>query len=117
MKKMGSNEITLNTLFEKLDKIEQMKRIEIKDILRGAKEAALYTGYSESHIYSLTCKNQIPHYKKENDTFFSKSELSEWLTECKVKTDKEIEKAATHLIFTNETRKRRSNRANIIKNR
>ncbi len=87
----------MQDISNKLDRIEQMAIISSKTVL-SLSEAAVFTGYSESHIYNLTSRKAIPHYKKNRKLFFKKSELEDWLLERQVKTDKEIEsKAATYV--------------------
>lgn len=87
----------IQALSDKLDRIEQLTIISSKTVL-DLSEAAVFTGYSESHLYNLTSKKSIPHYKKNRKLFFKKTELEEWLLERQVKTDKEIEsKAATYV--------------------
>lgn len=87
----------MQDISNKLDRIERLAIISSKTVL-GLSEAAIFTGYSESHIYNLTSRKAIPHYKKNRKLFFKKSELEDWLLECQVKTDKEIEsKAATYV--------------------
>nr|DAZ26187.1 MAG TPA: helix-turn-helix domain protein [Caudoviricetes sp.] len=87
----------MQDISNKLDRIEQLAIISSKTVL-SLSEAAVFTGYSESHIYNLTSRKAIPHYKKNRKLFFKKSELEDWLLERQVKTDKEIEsKAATYV--------------------
>ena len=87
----------MQDISNKLDRIEQLAIISSKTVLSRS-EAAVFTGYSESHIYNLTSRKAIPHYKKNRKLFFKKSELEDWLLERQVKTDKEIEsKAATYV--------------------
>lgn len=87
----------MQDISNKLDRIEQLAIISSKTVL-DLSEAAVFTGYSESHIYNLTSRKAIPHYKKNRKLFFKKSELEDWLLEHQVKTDKEIEsKAATYV--------------------
>lgn len=87
----------MQDISNKLDRIEQLAIISSKTVL-DLSEAAVFTGYSESHIYNLTSRKAIPHYKKNRKLFFKKSELEDWLLERQVKTDKDIEsKAATYV--------------------
>lgn len=87
----------MQVINDKLDRIEQLTMISSKTVL-GLSEAALFTGYSESHLYNLTSRKGIPHYKKNRKLFFKKSELEEWMLERQVKTDREItSKAATYV--------------------
>jgi len=62
------------------------------------KEAMDYLGYSRSHGYKLTSKNQIPHSKRGKQLYFSKSELDQWLLSNKVKTTKELDQEAAQML-------------------
>lgn len=85
----------------KLDRIEQLAMIGSKTVL-DLSEAAVFTGYSESHLYNLTSKRQIPHYKKNRKLYFKKQELEEWMLEREVKTDKEIRSKASTYVSTHK---------------
>jgi excisionase family DNA binding protein len=85
----------------KLDRIEQLAMIGSKTVL-DLSEAAVFTGYSESHLYNLTSKRQIPHYKKNRKLYFKKQELEEWMLEREVKTDKEIRSRASTYVSTHK---------------
>lgn len=95
-----SNE-NIQTINCKLDRIEQLTIISSKSVLDLA-EAALFTGYSESHLYNLTSKRAIPHYKKSRKLYFKKNELEEWMLERQVKTDKEVQSKATTYVVTHK---------------
>lgn len=55
------------------------------------KEACLYLSISESTMYKMTCRKEIRHYKpKGKNIYFKKEELSNWISNCQVKTINEI---------------------------
>jgi excisionase family DNA binding protein len=55
-------------------------------------EVATLTGLSKSHLYKLTCKKVIPHYKPSGKiVYFNKQEVEMWLMQNRVKTVDEIE--------------------------
>ena len=85
----------------RLERIEQLTIIGSKSVL-DLSEAVTFTGYSESHLYNLTSKRLIPHYKKSRKLYFKKQELEEWMLEREVKTDKEIQSKATTYIATHK---------------
>lgn len=89
----------LQSISDQLDRIEQLATISSKTVL-ALPEAAIFTGYSESHLYNLTSRRAIPHYKKNRKLYFRKAELEDWLLECRVMTDKEIARQATTYIST-----------------
>lgn len=95
-----SNE-AIQEMNNKLDRIEQLAMIGSKTVL-DLSEAAVFTGYSESHLYNLTSKRQIPHYKKNRKLYFKKQELEEWMLEREVKTDKEIRSKASTYVSTHK---------------
>lgn len=95
-----SNE-AIQEMSTKLDRIEQLAMIGSKTVL-DLSEAAVFTGYSESHLYNLTSKRQIPHYKKNRKLYFKKQELEEWMLEREVKTDKEIRSKASTYVSTHK---------------
>lgn len=74
---------------DRLDRIEKATLIGAKPVL-GIEEAALFTGYTVRGIYEMTSKKRIPHYKQGGRVYFKKDELVEWMTERKVKTEREI---------------------------
>ena len=84
----------IEAITHRLDHIEQLAVIGSKTIL-DLTEEAIFTGYSESHLYNLTSRREIPHYKKNRKLYFKKQELEEWLLSEKVKTRQEIEQEAT----------------------
>lgn len=91
----------IQDLSKKLDRIEQLTIISSKKVL-DLSEAAMFTGYSESHIYNLTSKKAIPHYKKNRKLFFKKDELEDWMLERQVKTDNELDNKATTYVKTHK---------------
>lgn len=93
------SELNLQTLSNKLDAIRALTAIAAKPVL-DLKEAAMFTGFSEGHLYQLTSKQQIPHYKKNRKLYFRKVELEEWLTEDYVPTEAEINSRAATYIAT-----------------
>lgn len=95
-----SNE-AIQEMNDKLDRIELLAMIGSKTVL-DLSEAAVFTGYSESHLYNLTSKRQIPHYKKNRKLYFKKQELEEWMLEREVKTDKEIRSKASTYVSTHK---------------
>lgn len=90
---------TLEQLQEKLKQvIARVERIEQqtgKTTLLIADVAAL-TGMSKSHIYKLTCTNQIPHYKPNGKhLYFDRAEVEAWMKRGRVQTNAEAQQVAT----------------------
>ena len=88
--------VTLEEMNEKLDRIGELALISAKTVL-DLNEAALFTGFSIGHLYRLTSGRQIPHFKKNRNLYFKKSDLEAWMCDNRVQTEKEINcKAATY---------------------
>ncbi len=88
-----SNEQMLQDMQQQLTRIERMTLIGAKEIL-DLSEAALFTGFSEGHLYRLTSGRLIPHYKKSNRLVFKKAELEEWMLSERIPTDAELQTQA-----------------------
>ncbi len=71
-------------------------------------EAAVYTGLSKSHLYTLCSKREIPYYKGAGGkfTYFDKSELDKWMRSVRVATRSEIESDAVAYCVTGENVKK-----------
>ena len=68
-------------------------------------EAAIYLDISRSHLYKLTSKSEIPHYKPQGKrVYFSKPELDKWLLRNPIKTNEEIEQQATNHVTLGKKR-------------
>lgn len=98
-------EITLQDLSDKLDRITEITLIGTKTVL-DLEEAALFTGFSTGHLYRLTSGKQIPHFKKSRKLYFKKSELEDWMLEKKILTIDEIQSKASTYVATARKRRR-----------
>lgn len=57
-----------------------------KEVLTS-EEAARYMGISRSHLYKLTCRREVPHYKPAGKViYFKRAELEQWLQNNRVAT-------------------------------
>ena len=88
-----SAEPTMQELSDKLDRISQITFMAAKSVL-DLNEAALFTGFSVGHIYRLTSKKQIPHFKK--------SELEDWMLENKITSNADISSQAATYVATHK---------------
>ena len=60
-------------------------------------EAIKYMGASQSYIYKLMMRRQIPHYKPMGKLcYFKREELEDWLTNNRVATIDEIQQKANN---------------------
>lgn len=98
------SEPEFKALSEQLDRIEAATTLAAKDVIR-IEEASLFTGFSVGHLYNLTSKRQIPHYKQGSALFFKKAELEAWLTETRIASERELEMAATTHVATRRFKK------------
>ena len=86
---------------EQLQRLEaQVQQIKQNSLLASkraltARDVCFLTGFSMSHLYKLTCNNQIPYYKPNGkNLFFDKTEIEEWLLQNRANTEAEAEQAA-----------------------
>ena len=81
-----------------LSELQELKKLAVL----GAKKAltlsdvVLLTGLSRSHLYKMTCSNEIPFYKNNGGKllFFDKNEIEDWCLKYRHATKEEIEQQA-----------------------
>lgn len=79
--------IEIEQIKEQLDRIERYSLLAAKSVLT-LEEVSLLTGLSKSHLYKLTCKKEIPHYKPcGKQLYFDHKEVEEWMKQNKVYGD------------------------------
>ena len=88
------------TLQDLADKIEFLtSAVMINKPVLSFKETAIYLDLTESYLYKLTSRQEIPHYKPRGKMLtFSREELDEWQLQRRVKSNAEIEKEASNHI-------------------
>jgi excisionase family DNA binding protein len=90
----------LNQIEQKLDEQNLLK----KEVLNFS-EACQYLDISESHLYKLTSRKQIPHFCPQGKRlYFNRHELDVWLQQNRQITNDEIEKQATEYVIQNKRR-------------
>jgi len=88
-------------IYQKLNRIEkQLENLNMSisigdtpknsDLIGGIDLAVEITGLARPTIYSLSCKNEIPHFKKHKKLYFSRTELISWIKSGRRKTRHEI---------------------------
>jgi excisionase family DNA binding protein len=92
-------------IIEKLESIERLLKqnkggdeipVTSKEVMT-AKELADYLSISMSQVYKLTHNREIPFYKPGGKhLYFKKSEINEWVTKFRIKTDYELEEEAVN---------------------
>ena len=89
--------MTTKEISEKLERIES-RLAELGNHMMHPYDlagAAKYLGISRSHLYQLTSKGLIGHYKPAGKKlYFDKSDLDEYLRRNRVRPQWEIEQAA-----------------------
>ena len=91
---------------EKLNQILAYSLLAAKNVL-VLDDVSLLTGLSKSHLYKLTCTNQIPFYKPNGkQIYFDRKEVEDWLKQNRVATRDEIDREATNHIVASKLRSR-----------
>ncbi len=95
------DEIILNELKE-LRKLINEQNLLKKDVLNFS-EACQYLDISESHMYKLTSRKQIPHFCPQGKKlYFNRHEMDNWLQQNRQITIDDIEKQATDYLLRNK---------------
>jgi excisionase family DNA binding protein len=79
---------------------------ETNEIL-NTNEAAVFLSVAKSTLYGMTSQREIPHFKRGKKLYVKRSELEEWLTQHRVKTNGEIDRLATEYVSRNHWKGRR----------
>jgi len=93
---------TYDSILQRLNKIEELLneiRAE-KDVMMDFSQAAEYLSLSKSHLYKLSMRGAIPHYKPQGKKiYFSKRELDQWMKGRPIKTSQKLEQEADDYII------------------
>ncbi len=90
---------------ELLKEIKELKKIVLEqNILRkevlNFEEACFYLGISDSYLYKLTSRKDIPHFcPNGKKLYFNRTELDQWLQQNRQVSNAEIDKQATNYIL------------------
>ena len=80
---MGINNEQLQEL---ADMVAAKVAITSKEVLTS-QEASRYMGISQSYLYKLTMRQEIPHYKPSGKIcYFNRRELDEWMQKNRINT-------------------------------
>lgn len=89
---------------ERLDVIENLLRSQ--KAVFNFDDVSKFTGLSKSHLYKLTSKGKIPHYKPNGKyIFFDRLEIEKWLLSNRIKTIDEIDAEASTYVTLNKRRR------------
>ena len=91
----------MEQVLNELKGIRQLTLLQAKKALT-MKDVALLTGLSMSCLYKKCSSKEIPHWKSDGGklTYFSKTEIEDWMLQHRVKTSSEIELEATNYTVT-----------------
>ncbi len=65
---------------------KQEQKVPYESKWMNVSEAAEYLQIAKPTLYALTCRREIPLYKRGKKIYFKKDELNEWLEKGKKKT-------------------------------
>ncbi len=82
---------------KKLKRIEKLILSTQKNLLT-IDEVCILTGISKSHIYKLTMRQEIPHYKQSKHLYFEREQIESWLKSNPVKSITQIEDDASEYL-------------------
>ena len=89
-------------ILQKLESIERYAMLGAKSVL-NLEEVHLLTGYSKSQLYRMTCKNEIPYYKRAKMLCFDKAEIEAWMKQNRHNTVDEAEREAINYCMRKES--------------
>ncbi len=94
-------------ILEKLQIIEDLiRRWDSQERVLDIQEAAEVLKISKSHLYRLTSRSEIPHFKPTGKKiYFSLNELMEWAKSSRVKTVDEIDEETNDYILSGKHKK------------
>lgn len=98
----------INTIVQQLSiirfELSELK-LQRKEIL-NFKEVCEYLDISESHLYKMTSKREIPCYQPNGKKlYFKRTELDDWLLRNRKFASDDVELAATNYVLQNSLRK------------
>jgi excisionase family DNA binding protein len=100
--------MTEQIILQKLEQLEKLitnQAILQKPVL-NFQEATRYLEVSDSHLYKLTSRKEIPHFcPNGKKLYFKRDELDLWLQRNRQTTVAEIEQQASEYLLRNKQRK------------
>lgn len=100
-------------LNEILSQKEKPSELQSKpDEILNIKQVAELLNLSVPTLYGKTANREIPHSKMGKRLYFKRSEIEQWLSQGKVKTNSEIERDANNYITRNPSPYKKSKRWN-----
>ena len=66
--------------------------------LMAVSQVAKYLSLSVQTVYGFTSRSEIPNFKRGKRLYFRKSEIDEWILQCRRKTIYELQKEAEEYI-------------------
>ena len=96
-------ELLKQTITEVLNENYKALELQAPQIL-DIKQAAEFLHLEIATLYEKTSRKLIPHFKKGNKLYFTRSGLEAWIQEGKVKTINEIDAEATNYLLKKKHR-------------
>jgi excisionase family DNA binding protein len=91
-----------NRIEQKLERIEKLLLNSQKTVL-SFNDLVEFTGLSQSYLYKLTSKGDIPFYRPNGkQLYFNKVEIEKWLLRNRAKTNEEIQNEVTTNLTLNK---------------
>jgi excisionase family DNA binding protein len=94
-----TTEKQLQELKNQLDRIE--KGLVVQKKFLSLDEASTYLNLSKSHIYKLTAKAKIPHFKQSKKLYFDRHQLDNWVLSHQVVSEDELQSEVMTQQFLN----------------
>lgn len=82
---------------EEMEELRKTIVIPLKDVW-DTKEVAFMLGVSAECIRAKMSRKEIPYYIQNNKAYFKKSEVYAYLTEVRIKPQREVEAEAARLV-------------------
>lgn len=91
-----------NEIIKRLEVIECNTLLAAKKVLT-LEDVSVLTGLSRSHLYKLTCRKDIPHYRPTGKfLYFDRAEVEAWMKRGRVATNDEVEQKAINYVVAGQ---------------
>ena len=92
-----------NEILRRLEQVEQLLRKQnlLQKGILIIEEAAEYLAISTSHLYKLTARKLIEHFKQGKKVYFKKESLDRWMLTNRVKTKQDLKSEIATEYFLN----------------
>ena len=106
---------TITKVYDLLVEVKSLVKTEASEYI-DMNQASDYLKLKKSYIYNLVYKNKIPFYKPNGKKlYFNKLELSDWISQSRIKTQDEFNNESSKNDKNNKTNALFSGRKRIIR--